>query len=146
MNILIATMLSSDAASTYGPLFQRALCLLDEFSGNGNRIAALEKSELCHLEQLLAALSSSDPQTPNGQAFKRMPSNARESHKGSTGQPVDPQIWMQESIPETFSDTAMNNDTFDGGLSNVEIMDLANAIDIDRLGISNSSSCVSANQ
>lgn len=134
INILIATTLNASMASTYFPLFQRSCLLFEELSRNGNRIATLEISELQHIEKVLSTYIQPDsdgavaPESAQPQASQAF---AVISPGADVGMPIANQDVMEAPLSTSISNMNTYGDGFDGGFSTVQIMDLADAIDVD---------------
>lgn len=88
------------------------------------------RSELQQLDQLLAAVSQNDRPRSGDKADAQPPSRADGSVMHTALPPVDPAL-AQGELAEPLPGDIFGGDGFGGILSSEQIMDLANAINMD---------------
>lgn len=111
-------------------MLQKAYSVFDELVANGNRIAKLMRSELQQLDQLLSAVSQDNRPMSSDKADAQPQSCAEASAMHTAIPPVDP-VLAQEELVDALPEVVFGGEGFGGILSSDQIMDLANAINMD---------------
>lgn len=135
-NILLAPAIAAGPATNHDVILHKAYSVFDELVAGGNRIAALMRSELLQLSQLLAAASSGSPQDGRPVSGDTVGTTQPMACAGAssaihTAQPPPVQPALGELV-EPLPGFVFGGDGFGGALSSDQIMDLANAIDMDQ--------------
>lgn len=129
-NILLAPAVATGLASNQILMLQKAFSVFDELVTSGNRIAKLMRSELQQLDQLLSAVSQNDRPTAGDKDDPQAQNYPDASAVHTTLQPVDPALTQGELV-EPLPGVVFGGEGFGGILSSDQIMDLANAINMD---------------
>lgn len=138
-NILLAPAIAAGPpASNHDVILHKAYSIFDELVAGGNRIAGLMRSELQQLGQLLAAASSGGSPSQDGRPVSGETDGTAQplGCAGApsaihTAQPPPAQPALGELV-EPLPGFVFGADGFGGVLSSEQIMDLANAIDMDQ--------------
>lgn len=117
-------------ASNQNIMLQKAYSVFDELVTSGNRIAKLMRSELQQLDQLLSAVSQNDRPTSGDKDDPQAQNHSEASAVHNVLQPVDPAL-AQGELVEPLPGVVFGGEGFGGILSSDQIMDLANAINMD---------------
>lgn len=129
-NILLAPAVATGLASNQNLMLQKAFSVFDELVTSGNRIAKLMRSELQQLDQLLSAVSQNDRPTSGDKDDPQAQQYPGVSAVHTALQPVDPALTQGELV-EPLPGVVFGGEGFGGILSSDQIMDLANAINMD---------------
>lgn len=129
-NILLAPAVAAAMASNQDIMLQKAYSVFDELVTSGNRIAKLMRSELQQLDQLLSAVSQNDRPTSGDKDDPQAQIHSEASAVHNVLQPVDPAL-AQGELVEPLPGVVFGGEGFGGILSSDQIMDLANAINMD---------------
>lgn len=129
-NILLAPTIANELASNQNAILQKAYSVFDELVTSGNRIARLMRSELQQLDQLLAAVPQNDRPMSSDKADPQPPNYAQAPVTHNALPPVDPAL-AQGELADPLPGDVFGGDGFGGILSSEQIMDLANAINMD---------------
>lgn len=129
-NILLAPAVAAGLSSNQNLMLQKAFSVFDELVTSGNRIAKLMRSELQQLDQLLSAVSQNDRPTSADKDDPHAQNYPEASAVHTALQPVDPALTQGELV-EPLPGVVFGGEGFGGILSSDQIMDLANAINMD---------------
>lgn len=129
-NILLAPAIATVSAPNQNLMLQKAYSVFDELVANGNRIAKLMRSELQQLDQLLSDVSQDNRPISSDKVDPQPPSCAEASAMHTAMPPVDPAL-AQGELVDPLPGGVFGGDGFGGILSADQIMDLANAINMD---------------
>lgn len=135
-NILLAPAIAAGPAPNHDVILHKAYSVFDELVAGGNRITGLMRSELQQLGQLLAAASSGPSQDGRPMSGDTVGTTQPMTCDGvssaiHTAQPPPVQPVLGELV-EPLPGVVFGADGFGGVLSSDQIMDLANAIDMDQ--------------
>lgn len=111
-------------------MLQKAYSVFDELVTNGNRIAKLMRSELQQLDQLLSEVSQDNRPISSDKTDTQPQSCAAASAMHTAMPPVDPAL-AQGELVDPLPGVVFGGDGFGGILSADQIMDLADAINMD---------------
>ncbi|KAG6362283.1 hypothetical protein INS49_010513 [Diaporthe citri] len=129
-NILLAPAIATGPAPNQNLMLQKAYSVFDEIVANGNRIAKLMRPELQQLDQLLSDVSQDNRPTSGDKADTQPQICAEASAVHTAMPPLDPAL-AQGELVDPLPGIAFGGDGFGGILSADQIMDLANAINMD---------------
>ncbi|KAI5456774.1 hypothetical protein BGZ63DRAFT_366255 [Mariannaea sp. PMI_226] len=135
-NLLVAPTVILDLPPDCSICIRRAFAIFEELTASGNLIAELEQSELRQLDNLLSSVSSVSESSAEKQTYETQPDNQPPSYtevlSADARPPPSTQNFSYEPLPDAVLGSNLHIDDFGSVLSPTQMLEIANAINIDQ--------------